>query len=98
MHRESGATYGFDTRAYAGSSLARVTWDMGHCQRATTLAQEAVDWAREIDHVPSIGIALMYQSIVHQYNGEKEQAGKVSGELLEFSASTGSWSTRPTAS
>jgi TOMM system kinase/cyclase fusion protein len=85
LHRGSGATYGFDTRAYAGAALARVTWDMGDCQRATTVAQEAVDWAREIGHVPSIAIALMYQSIVHQYNGEKEQAGKVSGELLEFS-------------
>ncbi|HVG63963.1 MAG TPA: TOMM system kinase/cyclase fusion protein [Hyalangium sp.] len=89
MHRESGAIYGFDTRAFACASLARVTWDIGHCQRATTLAQDAVDWAREINHVPSISIALMYQSIVHQYNGEKAQAGKVSGELLEFSAKYG---------
>jgi len=89
LHRESGATYGFDTRVFAGAALARVTWDMGHCQRATQVAQEAVDWAREIDHVPSISIALMYQSIVHQYNGEKELAGKVSGELLEFSSRYG---------
>lgn len=89
LQRESGAIYGFDTRVYASASLARVTWDMGHCQRATQVAQEALDWAREIDHVPSIGIALMYQSIVHQYNGEKEQAGKVSGELLEFAAKYG---------
>jgi len=85
LHRESGATYGFDTRTFAGASLARVTWDLGHCRQATQIAQDAVEWAREIEHVPSIGIALMYQSIVHQYNGEKEQAGQVSGELLELS-------------
>ncbi|WP_394828041.1 TOMM system kinase/cyclase fusion protein [Pendulispora albinea] len=89
LHRESGATYGFDVRVYATASLARVTWDMGHAERATALAQDAVSWAREIDHVPSLGIALMYQSIVHQYNDEKEQAGEVSKELLELSARYG---------
>lgn len=89
LHRESGATYGFDIRVFAGVSLARVTWDIGQCQQATQVAQDAVDWARELQHVPSIGIALMYQSIVHQYNGEKEQVGKVSGELLELSSQYG---------
>jgi ATP/maltotriose-dependent transcriptional regulator MalT len=85
LHRESGATYGFDIRAWGGASLARVNWDLGHCRQATQVAQDAVDWARELQHVPSIGIALMYQSIVHQYNGEKNEAAKVSGELLELS-------------
>jgi ATP/maltotriose-dependent transcriptional regulator MalT len=85
LHKESGATFGFDTRAWAGASLSRVTWDLGHCQRATQVAKEAVDWAREIEHPPSLGICLMYQSIVHQYNGEKELARKVSAELLSVS-------------
>lgn len=84
-HSNSGATYGFDTRAFASASLARVTWDMGHGERATVIAQDAVDWARRIEHVPSLGIALMYQSIVHQYRGHKDAAGRVSGELLELS-------------
>jgi len=89
LHRDSRATYGFDIRTWAGACLARVTWDLGHCQEATQVAQDAVDWARELQDVSSIGIALMYQSIVHQYNGEKDQAGKVSGELLELSGRYG---------
>jgi ATP/maltotriose-dependent transcriptional regulator MalT len=53
------------------------------------VAQDAVDWAREIQHVPSLGIALMYQGIVHQYCGRKREVGEVSGELLELSRQYG---------
>ena len=89
LHRASSHTFGFDTRAWASASLSRVTWDMGQRRRATELAQAAVDWSREINDVSSLGISLMYQSIVHQYNGEKEQAGEVSGDLLDLSARYG---------
>lgn len=89
LHRDSGATYGFDIRVFAGAALARVMWDLGECREATRVAQGAVDWARELQHVPSLGIALMYQSIVHQYNGEKREVGEVSGELLKLSRQYG---------
>lgn len=89
LQQGSGEIYGFDIRAWAGTSLARLTWDLGEGERASALAAEGVAWARQIQHVPSLGIALMYQSIVHQYRGEKAQARAVSGELLELARQYG---------
>ncbi|MEZ4307260.1 MAG: TOMM system kinase/cyclase fusion protein [Polyangiaceae bacterium] len=84
-----GPLFGTDSRVWAGASLALVQWGMGRTQRAFQLADGAIAWAREIKHVPSLGLALLYASQVHQMNGDKASVRRTAGELLDASRTYG---------
>lgn len=83
------SSYGMDCRVWSTAQLALVQWGIGRSTRSLSLANEAIAWAREIKHVPSLGIALLYISQIHQMNGDKPAALASTGELLEASKTFG---------
>lgn len=87
--QQQGAVYGMDCRVWATALLAWVQFAIGRTTRAFTLADEAIAWARQIRHVPSLGIALLYLSQIHQMNGDKAGVRERTGELLAASKTYG---------
>jgi TOMM system kinase/cyclase fusion protein len=87
--RQQGSVFGMDCRVWATGQLAWVQWGMGRTARAFQLADEAIAWAREIKHVPSLGIALLYLSQIQHMNDDKPAVRKTTGELLEASKAYG---------
>ena len=88
-HQDQGPIFGMDCRVWATAQQALVQWGIGRTERAFKLANEAIAWAREITHVPSLGIALLYISQIHQMNGDKAAVRVSTGELLEASKTYG---------
>jgi predicted ATPase len=62
---------------------------MGRTTRAFQLANEAIAWAREIRHVPSLGIGLLYLGQIQHMNGDKPAVRRTTGELLAASKTYG---------
>ncbi|HET9621350.1 MAG TPA: AAA family ATPase, partial [Kofleriaceae bacterium] len=87
--RAQGTIFGMDCRVWATAQLALVQWGLGRPSRARALAHEAIAWAREIHHVPSLGIALLYLSQIHQMANDKAGARQSTGELLAAAATYG---------
>ena len=57
-------------------------WFAGHDAAARADATNAVRWAREMSHIPSLSMALLYQSLGHQGRNDKARALVSTGELL----------------
>lgn len=87
--QKQGSLFGLDSRVWSGALLALVEWGIGRTQRALQLAEEAIAWAREIKHVPSLGIALLYASQIHHMAGDRAKVRLRTGELLEWSKTYG---------
>ncbi|MBK5540712.1 TOMM system kinase/cyclase fusion protein [Pseudomonas sp. TH05] len=87
---EQTLLYGLDCGIWAQSVLACVTW-FTHTDDSLAhgLAADAVRQARELDHVPSLGLALMYQAYIHQYAGDLQQTAQVCGQLVELATTYG---------
>ncbi|AUX45214.1 protein kinase [Sorangium cellulosum] len=86
---QQGSAFGMDCRVWAAGQLAWVQWGMGRTTRAFQLANEAIAWAREIKHVPSLGIALLYLGQIQHMNGDKPAVHRTTGELLAASKAYG---------
>jgi tetratricopeptide (TPR) repeat protein len=87
--REQGAIFGMDCRVWATAQLAVVEWCMGRTSHAFRLADEAIEWAREVRHVPSLGIGLLYLSKIYQMANDKAGAKRTTDELLAAAATYG---------
>lgn len=83
LHANHGYIFGLDSYSWALVGLAGVVWFTSTDDAlAFEYAQKGVDYALELNHMPSLGIALMFQALVFQYANDVERAGKVTGELL----------------
>jgi TOMM system kinase/cyclase fusion protein len=87
--QHQGSVFGMDCRVWATAQLALVQWGIGRTRRSLELAHEAIAWARSIQHIPSLGIALLYISQIHQMAGDKLSVRRSTGELLEASKTYG---------
>jgi tetratricopeptide (TPR) repeat protein len=87
-HAHHAGELGFDTRVWACSGRALVRWFAGHAGADADAAQ-AVEWAREIGHVPSLGMALLYQSKGLLARDDRDGVLRTTGELLELAARHG---------
>ncbi|HEU4410482.1 MAG TPA: TOMM system kinase/cyclase fusion protein [Polyangiaceae bacterium] len=87
--RLQGSVFGMDCRVWATAQLAQVQWGMGRTARAFALAHEAIEWARAIQHVPSLGIGLLYISQIYQLAGDRAAVRQSTGELLEAAKTYG---------
>ncbi len=85
QHRDHALTFGFDTRAWATGMLASVYWSTGETQAALRYCEESIAWARQINHMPSLGITLLIRAVLHQHNGDKRAVEDTTGELLDLS-------------
>jgi TOMM system kinase/cyclase fusion protein len=88
-HAHHAADFGFDTRVWATTGRSLVRWFAGHDEAARADADHAVQWARELSHVPSLSMALLYQSLGHQARGDKAAALASTTELLDITARYG---------
>lgn len=88
-HRALARDYTLDAYVWATSALALVRWARGEAEEAHRYAREAGERARAIQHMPSLGIALMYHSFIHQYEQERDKAGEVAAELLALAETYG---------
>jgi TOMM system kinase/cyclase fusion protein len=88
-HAHHAADFGFDTRVWATTGRSLVRWFAGHDKAAAIDAAQAVQWAREMSHIPSLSMALLYQSLGHQARGDKAGALASTTELLDITARYG---------
>ena len=83
-HTEVNLVIGIDNLAYAASSLGQYLWLYGKKEEARSRGDWAITRAREINHIPSLCLTLMFRCIVHQLDGEKEQVKLLIGETLQY--------------
>lgn len=88
-HAHHAADFGFDTRVWATTGRSLVRWFAGRDGAAGTDAAQAVQWAREMSHIPSLSMSLLYQSLGHQARGDKAAALASTTELLDITARYG---------
>lgn len=89
-HADHGNVFGVDSRVWAMAGLANVQWFVGADGAAAfALAHAAVAHARALNHIPSLGVALMYLAFLHQYADEREGARATCDQLLELSQKYG---------
>ncbi|MDI1433261.1 TOMM system kinase/cyclase fusion protein [Polyangium sorediatum] len=89
LHRDHGARFGLDTLVLAKSYVAQLRWLSGDAATAFPLVTSTLEWAREIGHVPSIAIGLLYGGMVHQLAGDRRAVAAMAGELLALSGKYG---------
>ena len=78
-------TFGFDVRIFAKVTLARAYADQNNDAQAVALANEGLAEAKAYNHVPSIGISLMYCGLVQQQYQNKDVVKQCASELIEIS-------------
>jgi TOMM system kinase/cyclase fusion protein len=90
QHAHHGYVLGLDSRVWAMAGLGSINWFMQLDDAASfDQARAAVAYARELNHIPSLGVALMYQAFNYQYADDRENALAVSGELLALARQYG---------
>jgi TOMM system kinase/cyclase fusion protein len=78
--------FGLDTRAWAMSALAGVVWCMdGDSARAVKQAIDAVCAATCSDHLPTIGVTMMYLGRMQHWAGDREGARVTSSAIMGLS-------------
>jgi len=87
--QRQSAFLGMDCKVWSTALLTWVEFAIGRTRRAFEHAQEAIDWGRQIQHMPSLGVAILYKSQAHQMDGDKAAAGRCVGELLDAAKTYG---------
>ncbi|VWC26792.1 serine/threonine protein kinase [Burkholderia aenigmatica] len=77
---------GLDTRAWTMAALASVRWCMDDDpQAALALARDAVYSATCLDHLPTLGVTMMYLARTYQLAGDRDAALALSEAILRLS-------------
>ncbi|MBF3497676.1 protein kinase domain-containing protein [Burkholderia pseudomallei] len=78
--------FGLDTRAWAQSARACVLWGIDDdVARTLALARDAVQLATCTDHLPTIGLTMMYLARMQQCVGDREGARATADAVLRLS-------------
>ncbi|GAB6042967.1 TOMM system kinase/cyclase fusion protein [Endothiovibrio diazotrophicus] len=88
-HKILARDYTLDAYVWATATLALVRWFQGQPDEAREYAGQAIERARAVQHMPSLGIALMYQAYIHQYEQDRGRTGEVAAELLALAETYG---------
>lgn len=78
-------TFGFDICVFSQATIARAYADQNDHTNAIKHSSDALALARKYQHIPSIGISLMYYGIVHQHYNNKKNVESSSSELIAIS-------------
>jgi class 3 adenylate cyclase/predicted ATPase len=70
QHRAATFLYGEDSGVMCQSFAARALWHLGYPDQALAQSHEAVTLAQQIVHPFSLGFALVFVAMVHQYRRE----------------------------
>ncbi|KVO38478.1 protein kinase [Burkholderia ubonensis] len=77
---------GLDTRAWTMASLASVLWCVDDDPQASlAMAREAVHCATCLDHLPTLGVTMMYLARMYQLAGDRDAARAASEAILRLS-------------
>jgi len=87
--KSQASLIGMDCRVWSKALLSQCLFNFGHISRGIALGQEAIDWAREIRHTPSLALAILYLSQIWQMCGDKEQVRQYTDELLQTAKTYG---------
>jgi TOMM system kinase/cyclase fusion protein len=83
---QDAAQFGLDCRCWSLVALANVRWFLdGDEQAALALASDGVTAAETLNHIPTLGIALMYTAFLHHYADDRASARLVCERLLALS-------------
>ncbi|RJS15982.1 TOMM system kinase/cyclase fusion protein [Corallococcus sp. H22C18031201] len=88
-HAQQAHVYGLDSRSYAGMGLGEVLCLMGLPDQGLAQAKAAVDWALELNHASTLGLAYIYLLMVHQQRGERERVVEVADAALAMTQRQG---------
>jgi TOMM system kinase/cyclase fusion protein len=88
-HRDHGFRFGIDTLVWAKALLAHIRWFENQDARAFQLVDESMSWARELAHVPTIALGLMYGAQVYQHAGNKTAVAAMTEEILALAQKYG---------
>lgn len=84
-----GLGFGLDVRVWTSVLLAWTQIAMDRTERAFALCDEAVAWGRELDHIPSLGIGLLYTAQLRQMVGDRPAVEADVNELLDLAQTYG---------
>jgi hypothetical protein len=88
-HRDQGPRYGLDSLVLAKTYMAQFHWYAGDDAAAFALVASGVAWARELGHVPSIALGLLYGCTIHHFAGDRRAVAAMAGEILALSEKHG---------
>jgi predicted ATPase len=74
QHRASAFLYGEDAGVVCHSYAALTLWILGYPDQGLARSQEAVTLAQQIAHPFSLGFALFYAAVLHQFRREMRTA------------------------
>jgi len=80
-HGDHAGRFGLDSRVWSAATLALVEWFRDMPEVARARADQAVEWAREVAHVPSLGIALLYKANLCHYADDRAALAETIAEL-----------------
>ncbi len=78
-------TFGFSVPVFARALMAMAVNVSGNKDQAIKEVNQMLADARDSEHTPSIGIALMYVAELYKLHGNREEVKKYSGELVQLS-------------
>jgi TOMM system kinase/cyclase fusion protein len=84
-HANHYLLFGFDTRVFACSTLSIVRWISGHGKSTLAAMENAMSWARQLNHIPTTAIALLYRARTFQLMGDINGVREAAGELVATS-------------
>ncbi len=87
--KHHAAQLGFDTVSWALAARSLVRWGAGHDALANEDGVRAVERARALAHIPSMGITMLYQALGYLGRQDVERARQVVDELIELSGRYG---------
>jgi len=80
-HKNHGELLGIDTRAWSYATLALIKWFRNDSSNAILFSEKGVEWAKELNHIPSLCITLLYKANLCHYRGNRELAEETVMEL-----------------
>jgi predicted ATPase/DNA-binding winged helix-turn-helix (wHTH) protein len=73
--------YGYDNYTRSLGTLARVYWLRGHASKAVSVAHEAVNQGRKLDHPVTLCMSLMFSAWVFHWAGDHNVAWQIIDDL-----------------
>jgi class 3 adenylate cyclase/predicted ATPase len=89
QHRASTFLYGEDSGVMCQSFAARALWHLGYPDQALTQSHAAVTLAQQIVHPFSLGFALVFAAMVHQYRREARAVHQCAEATLSLAMAQG---------
>lgn len=84
QHRQHGTVFGLDTRVWAAGTLAIVRWLCGASAAALRHDAEALAWAQTINHIPSLGMAMLQHTLLQHHRDDRSAVQQDAGALLRL--------------